>query len=169
MTPNLTPAQLLTLKAAIIADATLNAKPMNGDGYFDIAVAMNVPATPAFKVWKTSVATDEIMRNGFDWTRVDNLTVGKARIMEWMMNTGIINPSQTNVRAGVEACFSVEVADGPNRQAIYDHSVRDATRAEKLFATGTGAVPTNHGVGPATMVASGLLTASEVEAARNAV
>lgn len=164
----LTTPQLQTLKAAILADPVL--APLfidNSDALTTIAVAFNQLASPAFKVWKSSVSTDEIMRNGFDWTRVDNLTVGKARIFEWMMRTGTLNPSQANVRAGVEAAFSVEVGDRPNRQAIYDHCQRDATRAEKLFATGSGTASTDHGVGPATMVIEGSLSAADISNARN--
>lgn len=163
----LTTQQLQTLKAFITADPVLNAFPNNSDGNFEIAVRLNLPATPAFVVWKTSVNVTDIMQNGFDWTRVDNLTVGKARIWEFMTSAGVLNPSLANVRAGFEACFSVEVADGPTRQAIYNHCLQNATVLQKLFATGAGTNPTNHGIGPATMAVSGPVSHSEVEQARS--
>lgn len=163
----LTPAQQAAIKADILADPVLNAFPNTLDGAFAIAALYNQPAIPTFWVWRTSVTVTEIMQNGFDWTRVDNLTVGKARIWEFMTAAGTVNPAQPNVRAGFEACFSVEAGDRPNRQAIYDHSVRPATRAEKLFATGTGAAPTDHGIGPATMTFEGQLTFQDIDLARN--
>ena len=162
----LTPAQNATLKAAIIADNTLNAFPNNSDGAFGIAALLNATATPDYYVWRSSVATDEIMLNGFDWTRVDNLTVGKARIWEWMTNLGRINPAQSNVRAGVIAAFPTS-GDLANRNAVFGHCQRLATRAEKLFATGTGTSSTDQGVGPSVMGFEGTLSYSDVEAARN--
>lgn len=162
----LTSAQNATLKAAIVADNTLNSFPNNSDGAFGIAALLNATATPDYYVWRSSVATDEIMLNGFDWTRVDNLTVGKSRIWEWMTNLGRINPSQANVRAGVVACFSA-AGDVANRNAVFSHCQRLATRAEKLFATGTGTASTDQGAGPSVMGFEGMLSYSDVEAARN--
>lgn len=150
----LTTQQKAALKTAIEANPTWNAFPHNDDGNFDLAVALNQPATPTFQVWRSLVSTDEIMLNGFDWTRVDNLTAGKARIWEWMTQLGRIRPDQANVRAGVEACFSAS-ADAPNRQAVYDHCVRPATFFEKVFTTGTGATPNSNGVGPGVAVIEG--------------
>ena len=162
----LSPAQLATLKAAIVADGALNALPNNSDGNFAIAVAFNQPASPAFTVWKTSVATDEIMLNGFDWARVDNLTAGKARIWEWMTALGRINPSQDNVRVGVNACFSAG-PDSANRLAVFGHSSRLATRLEKLFATGSGTASNDQGVGPGLLVVEGTVSGQDIENARN--
>lgn len=162
----LTSTQNATLKAAISADQTLNAFPNNSDGAFGIAALLNQTASPDYYVWRSSVATDEIMLNGFDWTRVDNLTVGKARIWEWMTNLGRINPSQSNVRAGVIAAFSA-AGDLPNRNAVFSHCQRLATRAEKLFATGSGTASTDQGAGPAVMGFEGMLSYQDVDDARN--
>lgn len=162
----LTDPQLATLKAEILADPVLAAKPNNSDGNFDIAAAFNLNASPDFYVWRSSVTTDEIMLNGFDWTRVDNLTVGKSRIWEWMTSLDRINPAQANVRAGVLAVFSA-AGDLANRVAVFTHSQRRATRAEKLFATGAGTSTTDQGVGPAVMVFEGQLSYADIEQARN--
>ena len=163
----LTNAQLVILKADILNDPALNALPNTLDGAFEIAAAYNLVASPDYYVWRTSVPVVEIMQNGFDWARIDNLTVGKARIWEFMTSAGILNPSQANVRAGFEACFSVEAGDQTIRQAIYDHSQRLATRGEKLLATGAGTSSTHHGVGPAVMSFEGQLTYQGVFTARN--
>lgn len=162
----LTNAQLQSLKTAIAADPVLAAKPNTPDGAFDIAAAMNAVATPDFFVWRSSVPTNEIMQNGFDWTRVDNLTTGKARIWEWMTDVAVIAPSQANVRAGILAVFGT-AGDLAMRQAIFGHCQRLAKRAEKLFATGAGTTVTEQGTGPATMAFEGNLTYQDVLDARN--
>lgn len=162
----LTPEQKTTLKAHIDASGDLNTFPNNSDGNFAIAALLNLAASPAFYAWKSSVEVTEIMQNGFDWTRVDNLTVGKARIFEWMMATSMLHPNQANVRAGVLAAFGVS-ADLATRQAIFGHCQRTASRIEKLLATGTGTSSTDQGVGPATMGFEGPIDFNDVEAARN--
>lgn len=162
----LTPAQMATLKSHINASNDLNIFPNSNDGNFEIAARLNLNASPNFFVWKTSVEVSEIMQNGFDWTRVDNLTVGKARIMEWMMLTGTINPYRANVRAGILATFSV-AADLNTRVAIFTHFQRLATRIEKLLATGAGTASNDQGIGPATMSFEGPISYDDVEAARN--
>ena len=53
-----------------------------------------------FVVWKTRVSQDEIMQSStFDWTRVDNLTNGKARIWSYMFDNQAksINPANANM------------------------------------------------------------------------
>lgn len=163
----LTPAQLATLKTAIINDPTLDSFPHTPDGAFAIAAALNLDAAPDFWVWRSTVAVTEIMQNGFGWDRVDNLTVGKARIWEFMTAAGTLNPSQPNVRAGFLACFSV-AADLATRQAIFSHCVRKASRFEKVYATGTGAASDDQGVGPGTAVVLGPLAYQDVMIARDA-
>lgn len=180
MNPALSTVQLQAVKAAIAADPTLNAAPNNDDGDVAIADALNAAAAPLFIVWRTHVLLMDVTgRAGFDWTRVDNLSVGKARIFEWMFLPGsVCNPALASVRAGVEAAFSVAANDAPCRQAFYDAGSRPATRVERLFTTpatvpggGTtgsnGTAPTANGVGPQNMATEGPITASEVRAARN--
>lgn len=167
MTPALTTAQLQTLKSFINADPVLSLKPMNDDGDFDIAAALNQPNAVSFLAWKSSVNLMEVTgRPGFDWTRVDNLSVGKARIWEWLFLSHIANPSFASVRSGVEATFAVEATDAPCRQAFYDASVRQVSTVEKLYATGTGTAPTSHGVNPGSMASEGPISAAEVHQAR---
>jgi hypothetical protein len=157
----MTPAQQATLKAYILADPNLSTFPQGSDGSYAIAELLNLPATPAYIVWKTLVNVDEIMRNGMDWTRVDNLTVGKARIWDWLGRLGTINASKTNVRAGIDAAWVGTVADVAVRAAIYTHCKRSATVIEKLFATGTSSDAT-----PATMVFEGAISYQDVQEAR---
>ena len=133
----LTPEQKTALKAAIVADNALNTLYTEGN-LGGLADALNAATAPAYVVWKTDVSVDEIMRNGMDWARVDNLSVGKARIWDWLGRLGTFNASKPNVRAGIDAAWVGTAADLAVRAAIYTHCKRTATVAEKAFATGVG-------------------------------
>lgn len=154
--------QLATLKAAIAADPVLNALPNNTDSAFEIAYQMNLPASPDFIVWKSNVSVDEIMRNGMAWDRVDNLTVGKARIWDWMTRLGTFDASKANIRAGIDAAWVGTAADLAVRATVYTRCKRKATRCEKLLASGTGS-----DASPATMTFEGNLSYQDAFNARN--
>ena len=158
----LTTEQQATLKAFVEADPTLSLIPKTYDGAYAIADLLQGVASPDFIVWRTSVTDDEIMQNGFDWLRVDNLSVGKARIWEWLFdnNAGAINPSKVNVRAGIDECWKGTAADLAVRAAVYIHCKRKANLLEKLFATGTGS-----DASPATMAIEGSISYNEVHTA----
>ena len=156
----LTPQHQATLKTYIETDPAFAGLPPSADGAYEIAIRLQVLASPVFIVWKSSVEIDEIMRNGMDWARVDNLSVGKARIWDWMGRLGTFNPSKVNVRAGIDAAWDGTAADLAVRASIYTHCKRSANRLEKLFATGTGT-----GVSPATMAVEGSISYVEVQQA----
>jgi hypothetical protein len=158
----LTLGQLQALKANIEADAVLNAFPNNSDGAFAISSAYSQIPAPAFVVWKTNVTEQEIMQNNFDWTRVDNLSVGKARIWEWLFKFGSINAANANIRVGIDRVWVGTQADLDVRAVVYAHCKRSANRAEKLFATGAGSDAV-----PATMVFQGLLGIDDILQARS--
>lgn len=155
----LTNAQLVALKADILARPELAADWAGGADQ-SIANFYNATANPAFIVWRTSVQPAEIMANGFVWTEIDALGVGKARIWEWMQALGSINPSKANVRQGLRDAFPNATA--PNTFAgIQPHLKRTATLGEKLFATGTGS-----DASPATMTFEGVIDDDDVSRAR---
>jgi hypothetical protein len=159
----LTPAQLQTLKAAIDADPVLAAQPMDGDGNGFIADAFNALASPAWTVWRTLVSKAAIQSNSaFDWTRVDNLSVGKARIWDQLFYTGSVNPAQPNVRTGIDSVWVGTQADLAVRASVYTNCKRLSTRAEKLYSTGTGSDAV-----PATMTFEGYITSLNVDQARH--
>jgi hypothetical protein len=162
----MTLAQLQALKAAIDADPVLAALPLNSDSSFTIADEFNKDAVPTFYVWRSSLDINEIMSNGFDWTRVDNMTVGEARIWQFMTQLGTINPSRANVRAGVNEAFKGTAQDNTTRLAIYGHCQRPATRFEKIYATGAGTTSDDIGTGPGTMVLEGPVTYQIIDQAR---
>lgn len=147
------------LKTYVEADPTLSTYPHNSDGAYEIARLLQADASPEFIVWRTSVTKDEIMQNGFDWVRVDNLSVGKARIWDWLFdNSGnVFNPSKVNVRAGIDECWKGTAADLAVRDAVYAHCKRPANVLEKLFATGTGTTAS-----PATMAVEGTIGYNEL-------
>lgn len=161
---NLITSQLQTLKNYITTSPDLNSQPNTPDGAFAIADLLNLPSLPAYIVWRTDVPADEIMRNGMDWARVDNLSVGKARIWDWMTRLGTFDASKPNIRAGIDATWVGTAADLSVRAMVYAHCKRTATRGETVFATGTGS-----DASPATMAdgAEGPLGYQEVLTARN--
>lgn len=162
----LTAQQQSAVKSDIAADPLLQGQPLNSDGSFAIAAAYNKIIAPTFFVWRSSAPVQDIMVNGFDWTQVDNLTVGKARIWEWMKDTGALNFSEPNVRAGVLAAFT-GAGNLAMRTQIFGHGQRAATRLEKLLATGAGSTSSDQGVGPALMGFEGNVTYQDIDGARN--
>jgi len=140
----MTPAEISTLRVAVLASQNVDiAAARDARNDTELARLLNLPST--FVVWRNSVSQDEIMQNGFDWVRVDNLSVGKARIWEWLFDNenSAINPSKANVRAGIDEAWKGTAADVAVRAAVYVHCKRFATFAESMLATGTGtnAVP----------------------------
>ncbi len=154
----MTPAQTATLKAALLADPALAQYIVD---YRDDLIRdyYNAPAAPAYIVWRSSVTRQEILQNGFDWTRLDNLSVGKARVWNDIFVDGYINPSKPNVRTGIESVWVGTQADLNVRAAVYVHCKRNANRVEKLFATGTGSDAV-----PGLMAFEGEITTSDVSA-----
>lgn len=163
---HLTNAQLLTLMAAILNETNPTfVGYRNANDKPSIAAWFNDPTTPAWVVWRTSVSRRSIMANpAFDWTRVDNLSVGKARIWDQMFSIGDIDASQANIRAGIDATWVGTAADLAVRAAVYVQCKRPATKFEKLYTTGTGT-----DASPATLVIEGNLTSDHVGEALEAV
>lgn len=149
---DLTPEQVTTLRNLAQADQTAAGYMENGNDT-QLAEWFNTPS--AFIVWKTAVDPDEIMRNGMDWTRVDNLTNGKARIWDWLTKLGTFDAARANIRAGIDAAWVGTAADLAVRATVYTHCKRPATRAEGALATGVGTT-----ANPGTMVYEGFLSAN---------
>lgn len=156
----MTSEQFATLKAALLANPALAQYIVD---YRDDLIRdyYNSQATPDFTVWRTNVTQDEIMQNGFDWVRVDNLSVGKARIWEWLFknSSNSINPSKANVRAGIDETWKGTTADLAVRAAVYVHCKRLANRVERIFATGVGS-----DAAPGILTFEGEITTSDVSA-----
>lgn len=155
----LTTEQLQTLKTDILADPILNAFPNNSDGAFEIAKAYNLLANPAYIVWKTNVSTAEI-RAVLVWSEFDALSVSKQNAFTFLCSNHVVNAALANVRQGISSIFTGPGQAG-NLAALIDIAKRSATRAEKLFATGTGTTAS-----PAVMTIEGPISLQDVEAAR---
>ena len=160
----LTNAQLLTLKAAILADPTLSAQPMTSDGAFVIAEAFNLNANPNFTVWKTNVLVREIGDNfvGTELSGLSSLNHTRLQTVAIFSTEGV-NPSLPDRRAMFDDIFSGAGGAGTRAKLLILWK-RLATRFEKLYATGTGS-----DVVPATMILEGKLSYFDVELARIAV
>lgn len=152
----LTPAQKVTLKAAIQADSTANSFYTDGD-LGGLAAYYNAPASPAFTVWKSLVPWP-IVGDKINATELVGLTTGKLTQLQTLAlisPTGI-NPSITDRRDALDQIFSA--ASGTiTRPALLILWKRLATRLEKVFATGTGS-----DASPATLVVEGTLSTSDL-------
>jgi hypothetical protein len=162
----LTQAQLSVFRAALLAetDPELVSYRQNGQTPL-IAEWYNRTATPDYIVWRDQVGKDEITQNGFDWTRLDNLSIGKARVWDGLFDNAnrSMNPSKPNVRAGVDAVWVGTAADLAVRAAVYTHCKRPALRIERLFATGLGTLAS-----PSLAVYTGELSETDVTLALQA-
>lgn len=185
---SLSPAQLPTLKAAIVADNTLNSKPNNGDGNFDIAAAFNMKASPNYFVWKSSIERKDVNytvspdNTVFDFAAYKSQSVAEQGTWELMFMGGIGYPSFLNFRNGVFNIFSGSAPQNAQRAHIFAVCRRLATRGEKLFASapqsaGGITVGPNNGnttgdalgsaTNPAVMGFEGDISQQDVEQARN--
>ena len=161
----LTPEQLTTLKAAILADidsAVVAARTNGADN--ELARLYNLTASPAFIVWRTSVPRNEAQGSGFDWTQIDNLTVGQARIwFDALFYGGGLNAADAGQRAGIAEAWKGTAAKVAVKAFILSVCKRAATKAEKALATGTG-----KDAAPAVMGWEGQLTSDDISAAMRA-
>ena len=161
---SLTNAQLITLKAAILADPVMNAYPNDPNGALALAQYLNDVAVPPYIVWRSSVSLTDITSNGFTWTLVDSLSVGTARIWEWMFGneSSSINPSKANIRQGIIDVWSGTAGKLAVQASVFGHCKRDVRRGEKIFATGLGT-----DASPSTLGYEGTLSYVDVQDARN--
>ena len=155
---SLTETQKTTLKAHILASADQEVTDAwVGGNNTGLAAIYNRDS--AETVWRTLVDKSEYCGSaGLDWTEVDNLSAGKARIWEWLTSylTVAFNPADPNVRAGLSQAFGSGTTTRANLLAL---SVRLATIAEDVLATGTGTK---------TMTFEGDLTLQDIRDIRNA-
>lgn len=160
----LTSTQVATLKAACIADVVV-CKPLH-DAADDTGLAAYFNGdTITYIVWRTAVTKEEITQDAaFDWTRVDNLSVGKARIWTEMFDNGsrAINAANSNVRAGIAAVWTGTAADNAVQAAVLAKCKRSATRAERILASGTGTT-----VAPALLTFQGAISVAEASLIRS--
>lgn len=133
----LTTPQMTTLRTACLANGACAPLIAAAD---DAALADWLNAADATcTVWRHDVGVQEALRS-MVWTEIDALTVGKARIWDWMSRTGTLDARDTNIRQGLADAFSAATA---TRTALIALAKRQPTRAERALSTGacTNAAP----------------------------
>ena len=167
----LTPNQLTTLKADILADPALVALKDTPDGRADIATAYSVPASPDFWVWKSYLTKSDAVNSTsqdnttFTWAGNGFISRSLNEIAAWeniWNSSGTVNPSLAQVRAGFVAIFTGGGNATLNLTHLTAMARRKATRIEKLLASGSGSTGS-----PATMGYEGAITAGDVQTALN--
>lgn len=164
----ITNAQLVALKADILADQVLAALPHNAQSADDIANTYAIDAVPDFWVYRTRVTEDEIFEvttpapdnTVWDWTLYINRSQGERDGWGRMFGRrGYVNFALPNVRKGLADIFS-QASGAAQRTHLLVMGRRKATRIEKILSTGpVGAGSTTT---PATMGFEGHLTYNDV-------
>lgn len=156
------PAQNTALVSSIAADPTLGQLTHTGNNADIIAAAYNLTASPQFTVWKTKLMEVDLEANTspegtvWSWTIYIGRSQAERDAYRQMFNKGVINPALPQVQAAFTDIFS-----GAGGQAQRTHALammkRDATRVEKLFATGTGSLAS-----PATLTFEGVIQGHDI-------
>lgn len=177
----MTPAQNAILKAAVAAEPSLATAINTGDDYA-IAAWLNGAFSPTFYVWKTAVPMTDIFDN-ITWANFTPQDVpdgtqlwlnramacqGKQfNVQTILVGRDQINPSKSNLRAGLQDALTAipSGASGANKSggwtAVVGVMSREASRAEKILATGTGTLAT-----PALLTFEGQVSANDASVMR---
>lgn len=187
----MTPAQLAAIKADILASPDLSALPNNSDGAFEIARLYNLPASPAFNVWRTDAPVDAIL-DAVNWSQytptdaADNTATYTNRMLaiqtkqmnlqNMVLGRTTINAAKVNIRAGLrDAVIAVPAGaggasvspGGASGANVLTACVRPATRIEKLLATASQGSDTTGSTTARVMGFEGSVSYQDIEAARN--
>lgn len=160
----LTPAQLATLKAAILADPALNALPNTNAGNSVIAAELNATAVPDFIVWRKSMQTLEVGQVISYVALAAMTTANLDRVKTFQqLNPASFDPGRSDIRTYMADTFSGALggAGQATRDALDAAYRRKALLIEKILATGTGSTAS-----PAVMGYEGTVTTDEIERAR---
>lgn len=167
----MTPAQLTTLRTALLASAdpeVVAAVAARNDT--EVARLLNLPANPAFYVWRSTLARHEILTQTsedgttFAWAGGAYITRSQGErdaFREMFNSTGEVDPSLPTISAAFNDIFSGAGGAG-NRAHILAMSRRKATLVEKFFAVGAGTV-----VSLAKLTFEGMVTIDDVGQALN--
>jgi len=143
----LTPAQLATLRADVLANADTLAL-YNAGNRSALSAAYNAPANPSCIVWRTKVtlleyvSTTSPTATTFSYSGAGGLIARSqgelvSFIVMFLNPEQAVNPALPNVRAAFSDIFSgAGVAAVNNRAHMASMSKRTATRGEKVFASG---------------------------------
>lgn len=158
----LTAPQLQTLKNAITTDQTMAGIADS----VDLSTYLNQPASPTFLAWDTHT-TSMALRQALDWNLFIGRSQGERDALTLLLGGTQINFALSAVRAGIANAFSGAGAQPQAaRVAMFTAGARAVTRGEKIFAAGSGAAPSEAGIGPGTLVFEGLISPQDVLDAR---
>lgn len=152
---SLTPAQLVTLKAAIAAEVDVPFAADRAAGNTG-AMAVFYNGASTFIVWRTRVPVAEL-QGAYSWPEIIALTSGQEAALNLMLSLGYLNASDSNVRSGMSSIFT---SAPTTLTALTALGKRAATRGEKAFATGTGTTVT-----PGLLVFEGSVSGDDIVAA----
>lgn len=136
---HLTNAQLVVLKTAIQTEVDPTFVGFrNSNDRSSMATWFNLPSTTV--VWKSSVTRDSVTVEGFDWTQVDNLSVGQGRIWDLLFDTQskAINAAEPGKRAAISECWKGTAAKVAVATFVLSKCTRFASKFEALYKVGTG-------------------------------
>ena len=134
----MTPAQLQTLKAYILADQSLSAQIAAGN-FQAVADQLNQQASPTYVVWRSNVSIDET-GNAWQGTDIDGMSALNMQRLQLLISSatdGVFDMRRADRRVGFENPFGTS-ANNASRVAMRAVGRRTATVAEKLLSTGTG-------------------------------
>jgi hypothetical protein len=114
---------------------------------YDSMLLLNTVISPAYWVWKARTTRGEIQdAQGFDWTCINNLSVGKARVWDNVFDAvDYIEPWKGNHRLAINSVWADSKADLAMRAAIISVCQRPVTNFEKLFVVQTTDGPAQTG------------------------
>lgn len=183
-----TTQQLQTLKAAIIADAELNALPNNSDGNFAVAALLNQTSNPAVMFWDTRAPTAVLM-DAIDFSKytqadvVDGTATQTNRLLAVqtkqmniqiiMYGREIVDMSKATIRASIrDAVIQIPAgvsggdvtSAGASGANVLSAGRRVGTRLEVILTSGTAQTGTVTGN---LYGYEGSISYQEVDAARN--
>lgn len=185
----LTPAQLATLKAAILADQALASQPMDGDGNAFIADYYNAIASPDFMVWRTEAPVNNILdaitftsytpadspeASGMFTARALVIQTKQMNLQNLMLGRTAIDASKANIRAALRdavvglpagAGGAAVSAGGASGATVLAACLRKARRIEQLYNAGNATTGTTTA---ALMGYEGTVNSNDIDAARHA-
>jgi hypothetical protein len=156
----LTTEQMAVLKADILAatdQATVDAR-TNGQTTV-LASIYNQEASPAFYVWRSTFSPEQAraaISGGDALAQLDNLDAGKRDSLLWLFE-GVTHPENEAQRNAIQGLCGTQ---NTLKAAILAAQKRAVTRAERLFATGTGS-----DASPGTLGWEGFLSADDIASA----
>ena len=133
----LTPAQIITVRAAACAD-TATARPMMLAGDAN-ALSAWLNSNSTFIAWRSDVRADEI-GNAWLGTDIDGMSALNMQRLQLLLASspeGLFDMTRADRRAGFEGPFGTNANNG-SRVAMRAAWKRPATQAERALATGTG-------------------------------